>query len=129
VKHWFSNRKSTVNRTSNTAFQGWLEGFRRPANPPRKLALHKFYMQQEDFKDAVQELFDQRWPNAGLEKKEALSFRCKLAQELLDVEDPEVVEELIQQQNAEHEEALQEYQDRATTIANPDAVSEEDQQK
>ncbi|KAJ7667381.1 hypothetical protein B0H14DRAFT_3539115, partial [Mycena olivaceomarginata] len=40
VKHWFSNRKSTANRTSNTAYQGWLEGFRRPANPPRKLALH-----------------------------------------------------------------------------------------
>jgi hypothetical protein len=107
-------------------YKGWLEGFRRPLNPPKKLALHKFYMQQDDFKDAVQEAFDERWLRAGLEKKEALNFRCKIAQELLDAEDPEIRSELVEQQNAEHEEALKEYHERADVIANPDAGDEED---
>jgi hypothetical protein len=44
-------------------------------------------MQQEDYKDTVQREFDARWASVGLEKKEALSFRCKIAQELLDAEE------------------------------------------
>jgi hypothetical protein len=60
VKHWFSNKKSSANRTNKNPFQPWLEGFRRPVNAPKKLALHKFYMQQEDYKDAVQAEFDAR---------------------------------------------------------------------
>ncbi|KAJ7743540.1 hypothetical protein B0H14DRAFT_2637453 [Mycena olivaceomarginata] len=65
--------------------------------------------------DAVQEAFDERWLRAGLEKKEALKLS-----------DPEIRSELVEQQNAEHEEALKEYHERADVIANPDAGDEED---
>jgi hypothetical protein len=64
-----------------------------------------------------------------LEKKEALSFRCKIAQELLDAEDPEVVDELVMQQNTEHDDALTEYHARAEVIANPDSIDVEDRQQ
>jgi hypothetical protein len=83
-------------------------------------------MQQDGFKDGVQAAFDERWPRAGLEKKDALNFRCKIAQELLDAEEPEIRDELVEQQNTEHEQALQEYHERANSIANPDAGSDED---
>ncbi|KAJ7030299.1 hypothetical protein C8F04DRAFT_1264062 [Mycena alexandri] len=123
VKHWFSYRKTVANRSNNNPYQEWLSGFRRPVTRPKKLLLHKFYMQQEGYTDNVEALFQERWPKAGLESKKALAFRCTLAEELLRREPQEVLEELVEQQNAEHEEALE---DQADKIANPDAPSDED---
>jgi hypothetical protein len=83
-------------------------------------------MQQEGFKEAVETLFEERWATAGLEKKYALDFRCKIAQELLNAEPEEIVQELREQLDAEYEEALEEYNERAERIGDPDSIDEEE---
>ncbi|KAJ7174323.1 hypothetical protein C8R46DRAFT_1031020 [Mycena filopes] len=126
IKHWFSYRKTVSNRSNKNPYDDWLLNFRRAKSAPKKLALHKFYMQQEGYADDVESLFQERWPSAGLEPKQVLSFRCKLAQELLDAEEQEVIDELVEQQKAEHEEALREYEGNAARISAPETLNDDD---
>ncbi|KAJ7880239.1 hypothetical protein B0H14DRAFT_3434497 [Mycena olivaceomarginata] len=49
VKGWFSHKKTVTNRSNKNPFLDWLEGFERPGPAPRKLPLHKFYMQHPDY--------------------------------------------------------------------------------
>ncbi|KAJ7876460.1 hypothetical protein B0H14DRAFT_3436547 [Mycena olivaceomarginata] len=88
IKRWFSHQKTTANRESKNPFVDWLDTFER-LHVPRKLPLHKFYMQREEYAALVEERFNEKWPLAGLETNFALDFRCKCAKELLDEEEEE----------------------------------------
>ncbi|KAJ7429052.1 hypothetical protein B0H11DRAFT_2267517 [Mycena galericulata] len=125
VKHWFSYRKTVANRKTNNPFAEWLKGFRRPGVPPKKLALHKFYMQQEEYSEAIDELFNEKWPSAGLDPRFALDFRCKCAQQLLDLEPEDVLQELIEEQTQQHEEATKDYEKRVEAVGNPETLDDE----
>lgn len=100
----------------------WLDTFKRP-HVPRKLPLHKFYMQREEYAALVEERFNEKWPLAGLETNFALDFRCKCAKELLDEEEEEVRAELAEALNAEHEAAMTDYHGRADAMSSPEAPS------
>jgi hypothetical protein len=90
---------------------------------PRKLALHKFYMQQDKYAPAVEVRFQEKWPVAGLDQKFALDFRCKCAKDLLDEEEDDVRTELAEALEAEHEAAMTEYYGRAEAMSNPELPS------
>ncbi|KAJ7713536.1 hypothetical protein B0H16DRAFT_1743245 [Mycena metata] len=124
IKHWFSYRKTVANHSAKNPYGGWLLGFQRRAKAPKKLPLYKFYMQQEGYAEAVEELFGERWPSAGLDKKHALTFRCKLAQELLEAEPQEVIDKLVAQQQEEYDEEVE--AQNADNIGDPDEPTEED---
>ncbi|KAJ7801294.1 hypothetical protein B0H14DRAFT_3489729 [Mycena olivaceomarginata] len=98
----------------------WLEGFERPGPPPRKLPLHKFYMQHEDYAEAVEARFNAEWPRAGLEPKFSLSFRCNCAKELLEEEDEATHAKLVAEWEEEHEAAVAEYNGRPEKVGEPD---------
>ncbi|KAJ7759820.1 hypothetical protein B0H14DRAFT_2634347 [Mycena olivaceomarginata] len=105
VKEWFSYKKTATNRSNKNPFLDWLEGFECLGPAPRKLPLHKFYMQHPDYADTVEERFNEKWPDAKLEQKFVLNLRCKCVEELL-AEDEGTRRELAKELDEEHEEAL-----------------------
>ncbi|KAJ7805528.1 hypothetical protein B0H14DRAFT_2611298 [Mycena olivaceomarginata] len=115
IKRWFSHQKTTANRESKNPFVDWLDMFER-LHVPRKLPLHKFYMQREEYAALVEEQFNEKWPLAGLETNFALDFCCKCAKELLDGEEEEVHAELADALDVEHEAAMAEYHGRADVM-------------
>ncbi|KAJ7787469.1 hypothetical protein B0H14DRAFT_3505410 [Mycena olivaceomarginata] len=119
VKTWFSHKKTTANHLAKNPWVDWLNTYERP-HMPRKLQLHKYYMQLEEYAGLVEERFKQKWDTAGLEARFALDFRCKCAKELLDEEDDEVRATIASALDAEHEKALAEYNGRVDAMANPD---------
>ncbi|KAJ7869750.1 hypothetical protein B0H14DRAFT_3440495 [Mycena olivaceomarginata] len=122
IKRWFSHQKTMANRESKNPFMDWLDTFER-LHVPRKLPLHKFYMQWEEYAALVKERFNEKWPLAGLETNFALDFCCKCAKELLDDEEEEVRAELAEALDAEHEAAMAEYHGCADAMSNPEAPS------
>ncbi|KAJ7649200.1 hypothetical protein B0H17DRAFT_1215414 [Mycena rosella] len=107
-------------RNNKNPFVEWLEGFQRPEPLPRKLPLHKFYMQQEDYYELVEERFKDRWASSGLEQKYALDFRCKCTKELLDAEPEEVRAKIAAQRDKEHEETLAEDHRHVQLVGDPE---------
>ncbi|KAJ7459207.1 hypothetical protein FB451DRAFT_1405848 [Mycena latifolia] len=124
IKNWFGHRKTSQRRSNKNPFIDWLDGFQRPTAALRKLPLYKFYMQQEDYAELVEERFQKTWPAAGLKQKFALDFRCKCAKDLLEEEDPEVQEELAATHGAEHEQVLAEHYKGIDCVGNPELPDE-----
>ena len=83
-------KKATYNPWENI-LQG-LEARAAQEVPPRTLSLWQLYMHKK--KAEIQEEFNQRWEAADLPDAYNLSFRCKIARELLKLESPEYVAEL-----------------------------------
>ncbi|KAJ6511872.1 hypothetical protein C8R47DRAFT_1064586 [Mycena vitilis] len=125
VKGWFSHKKTAAHRANKNPFVDWLEGFERPGQAPRKLPLHKFYMQHDDFADGVEELFNEKWPSAGLEGRFALDFCCKCAQELLAKEPEQTRQKLEEERDVDHEEMFTRHQGRWEKVGNPDELAME----
>lgn len=73
------------------------------ANPPpapRKLSLWQYYMGKN--REAVNAVFDERWPLANLPDSQVLNFRGSIARELVNQESEEVQERLQQEIEAMH---------------------------
>jgi hypothetical protein len=77
-------------------------------------------MQHPDYADAMEGRFNEKWPDAKLEQKFVLNFRCKCAEELLAEEDEGTRRELAKELDEEHEEALARYHGRADKVSEPD---------
>lgn len=112
----FDTRK---NMFQSNPSEDWMLGFQRPPAVPKKLPLHKFYMQQEGYSTLVDTRFKEKWDATGLEQHFALDFWCKCAQELLTEEDEEARSELERECDVEHEEALEQYNGRIEAVSNP----------
>ncbi|KAJ7797380.1 hypothetical protein B0H14DRAFT_2618994 [Mycena olivaceomarginata] len=112
VKGWFSHKKTATNRSNKNPFLDWLEGFERPGPAPRKLPLHKFYMQHPDYADAVEGRFNEKWPDAKLEQNARRSCLWRRTRGTR--------RELAKELDEEHEEALARYTGRADKVSEPD---------
>jgi hypothetical protein len=125
VKGWFSHKKTATNRATKNLFLDWLEGFKRPGTTPRKLPLYKFFMQHDEYAQLVEDRFEAKWSEAGLESRFALDFWCKCAKDLLEEQDEETRAALATELDRDHEEALAQHNGRVDGIANPEAPDPE----
>ncbi|KAF7375728.1 hypothetical protein MSAN_00462300 [Mycena sanguinolenta] len=112
VKLWLGRQGKAAGMKDNP-WAEWLSRFRTPATPaPKKLADYQYYMQHEDFKGKITQVFNER--KAGVSAKEQLNLRAKIARELFAAETQEVrmwikdgVAEEHAAQLAKHEDALE----------------------
>ncbi|KAJ7459141.1 hypothetical protein B0H11DRAFT_2242711 [Mycena galericulata] len=128
IKSWFSYRKTVANRSNKNPFAAWMSGFRQPPPAPRKQQLAKYYMHLDAYAKKVDELFQSKWPSAGLEPRFELDFRCKCAKELLALEPNDVQKKLATDVDAAHDKAVEKHMRALEALADPEAPLDEEAQ-
>jgi hypothetical protein len=88
IKLWLG-RQGKKEGMKDNVWGTWLTRFRTPATAaPKRLADFQFYMQHEDFKRKVTDMFDKR--KGALPAKQHMKLRAEIARELLAGEPQEV---------------------------------------
>lgn len=91
-------------------FTTWLAQLRRPSQKsPKRITDYQFYMQHDEFKDAVNAKFEEHHWDA--KREDVLSLRCAVARELFNAEPEEIKVRIRKEAVAEHEGELQRWLD------------------
>ncbi|KAI9070211.1 hypothetical protein FKP32DRAFT_1558348 [Trametes sanguinea] len=96
-------QRTVFNAKHRNPWAPMLDGLEERAAPlpaPRKLAVWQLYMAKEPEK--IAEIFDSKWPSAGLPDNHSLTFRAQIARELLDQESDEFRRMLEEELNDLH---------------------------
>lgn len=96
-------RRTVFLRDNQNPWAPLLAALRERANPlppSRGRSLWQLYMSKKP--DEIAAVFDERWPDAGLNASDALALRSKIARELLNKETEEYRAELKAELAAEH---------------------------
>ena len=112
LKGWFIRHKASQKRVSpkSSPYYAWLKTLQKPGPKPRILPLWQTYMKTPEVKERIEQIFAERWPDAGMDDKYTLDFRAKIAQELLQLETDERRAELAKQAEEEWHEKMQKHE-------------------
>ncbi|OJT12471.1 hypothetical protein TRAPUB_10979 [Trametes pubescens] len=110
IRNHMRNERNNFMRAGENIWAPLLQCLYERANPPS--ALHmlsnwQLYMSKKP--DEIDELFDERWPGAGLDDTYKLAFRSSMARELLQQESEEYQASLEAEAKDMHKAALVEY--------------------
>ncbi|KAJ7511760.1 hypothetical protein B0H11DRAFT_2214638 [Mycena galericulata] len=94
IKTWYNNHRGANGLQSN-AFTEWLTRLRVPGSAPRRPADWQHYMKMPEYRDRVNDLFEERYPLKGPEAaRKALNQRGEVARELFD-DEPDTVKTAV----------------------------------
>ncbi|KAJ7040208.1 hypothetical protein C8F04DRAFT_1253967 [Mycena alexandri] len=121
LKTWYNHRRTSMGLVQNP-FSDWLARLRLPAEkPPKRITDYQYYMQHEDFKDAVKEKFDADHWDAP--RREHLALRCKIARAMFEQEPEAVKIRMREEARHEQEEEVRAWRDAKSGL--PDLDPEE----
>lgn len=100
MKGWYSYRKTVQSRQANP-FDDYPHQLKDRGPAPKRLPIHKYYMQQDAYKENCAKVVRERW-NKDDDGDALLAFRCEIASELFSQEPPEVQDGLKKRQLEEH---------------------------
>jgi hypothetical protein len=109
IKLWLG-RQGRKEGMKENVWGTWLTRFRTPTTAaPKRLADYQFYMQHEDFKSKVTDVFAVR--KGGLPAKQHMKLRTEIARELLAGEPQEVRDRIRGEAEEEHKSVLEKHED------------------
>jgi hypothetical protein len=110
--------------TSNP-FTPWLVCLRRPdEKAPKHITDYQFYMQHQDYKDAVSARFNaESW---DVPRADKLARRCEIAREMFQTEPEDVKQRIQQEAREEHEDELRRWKDADEGLPSIDAAEQDE---
>ncbi|KAF8218388.1 hypothetical protein K438DRAFT_1747552 [Mycena galopus ATCC 62051] len=121
IKQWFSwQRTGRMGMHGNPYFR-YLANLRcnETDGPPKCPSDYQFYMHHPDFRDAVNEQFEEECSDNTKARK--ISLRCRIAKEMLEEEMEDVKKRIATECDEAHAEVLEEYKDTGEGLPSPDA--------
>jgi hypothetical protein len=109
IKLWLG-RQGKKEGMKDNVWGTWLTRFRTPVTAaPKRLADFQFYMQHEDFKRKVTDMFDKR--KGALPVKQHMKLRTEITRELLAGEPQEVWNRIKEEAEEEHKSQSDKHKD------------------
>ncbi|KAJ7755133.1 hypothetical protein B0H16DRAFT_1722345 [Mycena metata] len=124
IKTWYNHHRGAMGLTNNP-YTPWLARLRRPDQVcPKRVTDYQYYMQHDDYKEAVQNEFKTRhWDRPH---NEHLALRCKVVCEFFEAEPEDVKDRIRLDAREEHEEEVARWRDAEDGLP---STNEEEQQE
>ncbi|KDQ24430.1 hypothetical protein PLEOSDRAFT_1107361 [Pleurotus ostreatus PC15] len=128
IKSWFNYRRNALQLNSKkNPWAQWLSQLGKPLDgPPRRPHDNQYYMRHPLYKPKVTEAFERDWPGSGLAETFRMSFRCKIAEELLRNETVAFQEQLTKEVDARYQADLEQYKQGISITQSEDVQDQED---
>lgn len=128
IKSWFNYRRNALRLNSKkNPWAQWLSQLGKPLDgPPRRPHDNQYYMRHPLYKPKVTEAFERDWPGSGLAETFRMSFRCKIAEELLRNETVAFQEQLTKEVDARYQAHLEQYKQGISITQSEDVQDQEE---
>ncbi|KAF8212567.1 hypothetical protein K438DRAFT_1751012 [Mycena galopus ATCC 62051] len=125
IKRWFvRQRPGAMGIQGNPYFEHLAQLSRgNSSSALQRPADYQFYMQHEDYKDAVTERFEDKCREEGTAK--LIALRCAIAKKMFEAESDDVKNQIKAECDKRHAEQLEAYKDEDESLPSPDPEVQE----
>ncbi|KAF8174315.1 hypothetical protein K438DRAFT_1980334 [Mycena galopus ATCC 62051] len=127
IKRWFGREcPGSMGIQGNPYFAHLAQLSRgNSSSAPRCPADYQFYMRHRDYKDTVNECFEEECGGEGTGTAKQITRCCAVAKRMYEAEPPEVKKALKAECNEEHAEQIEAYNDEDESMPSPDPEVQE----
>lgn len=108
IKSWYSYRRTLQGREAS-GFEKYAHQLNDRGPAPKKLPIHKYYMQHDDYRQDCLKAYTERAERDNVDTDHVLAVRCAVALELWQKEGKETQAKVTAQWEADHKAALEEW--------------------